>query len=187
MNGTQENLMFESAPNATVHIGTERPPREIPLTQGRVALVDEEDYAFLSQWNWYAIGQKNYPYVIRRSEGKTIHMHRLIMNTPRGFVVDHLDHNTLNNQKANLRNCTQAQNTQNMNLSKYQGVSWNKNEKKYTSKIGFNRKLIHLGYYTDPREAALAYNKAAIKYFGEEAKLNNIYAGVRKGVVPCDD
>jgi len=146
--------------------------KEIPLTQGLMALVDDDDFEYLSQWKWTARGKGKYYYAIRIVNKKAVLMHRLIMGTPSELVVDHLDHNGLNNQKNNLRNCTQSQNTQNMIRSRYQGVSWNKNEQKYTSKIGVRRKLFHLGYFDTPLDAAIAYNKAAIKHFGEGAKVN---------------
>jgi len=174
MNGIRENLMLEFAPNAIVPTGTKKLPKEIKLTCGESALVDEDDYDRLVKWKWCLGGWGKYLYAISCMKGKCISMHRFIMNTPKGLVVDHLDHNGLNNQKENLRNCTQAQNTQNMNRSKYRGVSWKKSEHKFVSKIGVNRKCIHLGYFSIPEEAARAYNVAALKYFGEGARLNKI-------------
>ena len=89
-------------------------PRRIPLTKGKFALVDAEDYYRLAKYNWCAskaVGNTSYATGYRG--GKTIKMHRLIMGAPDHLVVDHIDHNGLNNTKANLRLCTIAQNSQN--------------------------------------------------------------------------
>src|ERR1043165_2122866 len=88
--------------------------REIPLTQGYVALVDDCDYEWLSQWKWCAHVAKGgrTAYAFR---AKGIAMHRVIMNAPEGMDVDHRDHNGLNNTRANLRICTHAENQRNMN------------------------------------------------------------------------
>jgi len=88
--------------------------RKIKLTQGKYALVDDEDFEYLNQWNWYA-GENRSGFFAARGEfnGKNMNkilMHRVIMNCEKGKVVDHIDHNTLNNQKSNLRNCTTAEN-----------------------------------------------------------------------------
>jgi hypothetical protein len=169
--GSQKSMYVQNA-IAPTGIGTGF--REISLSQGKVAIVDADDYNLLSQWKWCLAGREKYKYAVRVENKKVIFMHRIIMKTPVGFVVDHLDHNGLNNQKVNLRNCTQSQNTQNMIRSKYQGVSWNIKEQKFTSKIGVKRKRFHLGYFDNPKDAAMAYNNAAIKYFGEGAKVNLI-------------
>ena len=149
--------------------------KEIKLTKGRVTLVDDEDYDYLVQWDWFAREYNDKYYAGRFKNKKMLYMHRLIMNTPDTIDVDHKDHNGLNNQRCNLRNCTRSQNM--MNVKKkygYKGVSWFKHNDKYTSQIMFNYKNIHLGYYKTSEEAALAYNKAAIKYFGKFAYLNII-------------
>ncbi len=170
MNGIQENLMFEFAQNAIVPTGTES--KEIPLTRGMYTTVDADDYNYLSQWKWNACKGRNTYYAVRMYGREMIMMHRVILNTPSEMGVDHLYHNGLNNQRGNVRNCTNSQNTQNMIRSQYQGVSWNKNEQKYTSKIGFQRKRFHLGYFHDPIDAAKAYDRAAKNLFGEFCKTN---------------
>lgn len=107
-------------------------------------------------------------------------MHRLILNAPNGVNIDHIDGNGLNNQKSNLRLCNQSQNEANScisarNSSGYKGVSFS--GKEYThnpwrSRIRVHRIIHELGFFPTPEIAAIAYNNAALKYFGEYAKLN---------------
>jgi hypothetical protein len=97
------------------------------------------------------------------------------MNTPPDLVVDHINHDRLDNRKCNLRNCTRSQNAQNMkDNGRYQGVHWNSDHKKYCSRIRVNIKRKHLGYFDTPEEAALCYNNAALKYYGEHARINKV-------------
>jgi len=154
--------------------------KEILLTQNKVALVDDEDYEYLNQWNWYALKNRNTYYAQRTKtiNGKecAIKMHRIIMNTPDDLEVDHIDHNGLNCQKYNMRNCTFEQNRKNRNhcgKSKYKGVSFTSYNKPF-SRIKVNGKLIHLGVFDSEINAAKAYNEAAKKYYGEYANLNII-------------
>lgn len=165
--------------------------REVELTQGQVALVDDEDYEWLSQWKWYVIKKtvkgKFYGFYAARtvrflkSNGKlvkrTIFMHREILETPDGFLTDHIDHNGLNNQRVNLRIALPFQNQGNrlgnrLSKSQYKGVSWHKEKHKWQSKIKTKVKIKHLGYFESEIDAALAYDKAAKEVFGEFAYLN---------------
>ncbi len=156
--------------------------KEISLTQGKVALVDDGDYEYLNQWKWFAHKYKNNKWYAERSEGwgvfeKKIRMHRIITNAPTGMEVDHKDNNGLNNQRQNLRVCTKSQNIANTNkiantTSKFKGVSWRSDSKKWKAQIEVNKKAINLGSYSDPEEAARVYDDAATKYYGEFAKLN---------------
>lgn len=155
------------------------PSKEIPLSQGKVTIVDEGDYAFLMQWKWHyhvtGYAQRNSP----RNGGKQhpIKMHRVIMECPSNMVVDHINHDKLDNRRCNLRICTQGQNNINSlgwsrRLGKYKGTSWNKICKKWGAYIQVNRIPIFLGYYNNDIDAAKAYDTAAIMYHGQFAKLN---------------
>jgi len=104
-------------------------------------------------------------------------MHRVIMRAPKGVMCDHRNHNGLDNRKSNLRLCTSAQNQYNKKpkkdcASKYKGVVRRKDCKKWRAKIGFKGKRIHLGYFDDEMDAAMAYDDKAIELFGEFAYLN---------------
>jgi hypothetical protein len=159
--------------------------KEIQLTQGKVAIVDDDMYDYLMQWKWFASKQKNDKFYVGRSipvsknKQTIIYMHRFIMKPNKGMVIDHLDGNPLNNQKNNLRICTNAENTRNSkininNKSGYKGVSYQENRNNYRAQIEFNNKKINIGDFIDPIDAAKAYNAAAVKYHGEFANLNKI-------------
>ena len=105
-----------------------------------------------------------------------LRLHRFIMNAPKGKVVDHINHNKLDNRKCNLRVCTQSQNTMNSSLrsdnsSGYTGVYWYKSRSKWLVRITVNGKCINLGYYDDLEEAVKVRKEAEIKYFGEYRRL----------------
>lgn len=157
--------------------------KEIMLTRGKVALVDDKDYEYLNQWRWeYFINKRtNQEYAIRRIYNNdirtTIWMHREIMQTSKEFEVDHRDGNGLNNQKDNLRNCTHHQNRMNNklqtnNTSGYTGVYWSEHHQKWFACIKLNGKKIGAGYYSIKEEAAIARDKLAKQYFGDFARLN---------------
>jgi hypothetical protein len=158
--------------------------KEIILTQGKVAIVDNEDYDYLNQFKWYASNKNGKFYVQKKitvSKNKTtcISMHRFIMKPNKGMVIDHLDGNPLNNKKNNLRICTHAENMRNSkirinNKSGYKGVSYQENSNNYRASIRFNNIKINIGDFIDPIDAAKAYNAAALKYHGEFAHLNKI-------------
>jgi AP2 domain/HNH endonuclease len=151
---------------------------QIELTQGQVAVVDEMDFPSLSQWKWFAKWNKitrSY-YAYRKEDGKLISMARQIMKAEKGEVVDHKDHDTLNNRRCNLRRCTKAQNSWNQrvrrnNTSGFKGVCWNKNSKKWLSYITVNRRMIYVGGFNTPQEAGKAYAEAAAYYYGEFSGL----------------
>lgn len=156
--------------------------RTIPLTKEKVALVDDADYDWLSQWEWSALQGHKTCYAVRMSsngDGKqeTISMHREILKPPQGFQTDHKDRNGLNNCRSNLRIATRSQNLANRGkrrktTSKFKGISWKEGHQKWVAQITANGKHIHLGYFDLEESAADAYDAAALKYFGEFALTN---------------
>lgn len=148
--------------------------------EGKFALVDDEDFPFLSRFVWVLAKSNKYKYYVRSFvEGKYVFMHRLLANPPSTLKVDHIDGNTLNNTKENLRVCSQQQNcmnrvTQLSCSSKYKGVYWQKSTSKWVAQIGFNKKRITVGLFTLEKDAAIAYNSKAIELLGEFANLNII-------------
>jgi len=157
--------------------------KKVKLTQRKVALVDDEDFKELNKVNWYALHDQNNWYAIRfirRADGSRTaeFMHRRILNVPARTITDHRNGNGLDNRKENLRICTVSQNQQNRHrifgTSQYQGVNWYKDRRKWIARIMINRKAIHIGYFVSEGLAAIAYNIAALRYFGVDAKLNDV-------------
>jgi len=150
--------------------------REIALTKGFVALVDEADYDWLSQWKWCFSGRRSGGgYAMRRAgpraAGRTIYMHRLIMGEPEVAQVDHINGDRLDNRRSNLRVCSRAENRRNTsktarNSSGFVGVLRRRNA--WIAVIA--RK--HVGTFACPIEAARAYDAAARLRYGEFARLN---------------
>jgi hypothetical protein len=141
--------------------------KRIPLSQGRFALVDDEDYDWLMTWRWYANKDYNTFYATAsRSEcegGNLIYMHRLLLCHPMGLVIDHLDHDGLNNQRSNLRAVTHRENLSNLRTkgtSEYVGVSWSNAKSKWVSQIRIQGRKTFLGYFDIEADAASAYTNA---------------------------
>jgi hypothetical protein len=157
--------------------------KQIPLTQGKFAIVDDEDYDFLIQWKWH-LSNRGYARRNNYVEGvivnpKSILMHRVILGDPIGFQVDHINGDKLDNRKSNLRVCTTGENARNRGKNKngtsgYKGVHFYKAYRKWQSHIMHERKMVWLGYFDTAEKAALAYNEAATKLHGEFAHLNKI-------------
>jgi hypothetical protein len=144
--------------------------KRIKLTQGKFALVDGEDYDWLMTWKWYAHNHGHTFYAVARSGEFKISMHRLLMLYPRAtYVVDHIDHNGLNNQKSNIRVVTQRGNLWNLKrggTSRYKGVCWDKRSRKWLAQIVISNRKKGLGYFKVEEDAAYAYLRA-IKKLGD--------------------
>jgi hypothetical protein len=153
------------------------PYRRIPLTQGKFARVDPEDYAELARHKWCAAKQGHSWYAVRSEAGRQLRMHRVILDAPPNLVVDHIDHDGLNDTKRNLRPCTKTQNAHNQRpqqgrSSRYKGVCWCKRERKWYSRIHDQGRQRSLGLFRSERAAARARDAAAIALHGEYAFLN---------------
>lgn len=164
--------------------------KKIKLTQGRFALVDDEDFEWLNQWKWSFSGHKGrkHGYAVRRiypngryQKGIVMLMHRFIMDPPANMEVDHVDRNTTNCQRHNLRICSRFENMRNTskreNRSGFRGVYWYQSPKSWGARIVMNKKHIFLGLFENKEDAARSYDEAAKKYHKEFARLN----------FPCDN
>lgn len=161
--------------------------REIQLTRGFVALVDDEDYDYLMQWKWHATSTDRGGYAARqerpipRQNQKPVRMHVDLMKPPIGMVVDHINGVRWDNRKENLRICTPYQNSLNkvaqVHKSKssiFRGVTWDKASQKWMAQISIKMKRRQIGRYESEVEAALAYNEVCVAAFGEFANPNEI-------------
>lgn len=156
----------------------------IPLTRGKFAMVDDEDYQWLSAYKWFAYpgGRTWYAAKIKVGTKIQIAMHQMLLFG--GDQIDHWDHNGLNNMKANLRFADQCTNSRNMRKalrptsSRFKGVSWHRARNKWSVRIttmpgaGSGPRRPWVGHFDDQLEAARAYDEAAREYFGAFAHVN---------------
>lgn len=156
--------------------------KEIPLTQGLVALVDEADYERVSAHKWFAKENRSSFYATmthRIPDGRTlsVYMHRFLLQAPPGYVVDHIDGNGLNNTRANIRVANHSQNASKMKKTKvgksgFKGVRAEPSGR-FVATICKQYKARHIGTFDTAEEAARAYDRAAVELFGiENCALN---------------
>jgi hypothetical protein len=167
--------------------------KQIRLGKNKFSLVDDEDYERLNQHKWYAHKENKMSYYAVRQTSRAlgakrfqIRMHREVLGIGQSDkrICDHINGDTLDNRRCNLRLATFAQNMFNtakrtrIATSKYKGVSWSiqtcNGNGKWRAQIRYNKRFIHVGMFVNEIEAAKAYDKAAKKYFGEFARLNNV-------------
>jgi len=146
----------------------------IPLTKGKYAKVDDEDYEYLNQWKWHYSTGHAYR---KDSNNQTVAMHHLVLPRNRGLVVDHINGEGTDNQKSNLRLVTNQQNSFNSQKkpgnNKYKGVCTKAHyQNKYFASISKNRKQYFIGYFENEHHAALAYDLWADYFHGQYARTN---------------
>lgn len=156
-------------------------PREIRLTRGMVAIVDDDDYQELARFKWQAVNVSGRKWYACRSiwrDGKSsrIYMHRQITGAGAGDEVDHVDGDGLNNRTCNLRLATRSQNCANRATRKpglkFKGVYPAKRDGFWRAYIAHEGKQISLGWHDSQEKAARAYDQAALRFYGAYARLN---------------
>lgn len=156
--------------------------KKIPLSiqgknRGSFAIVDDADFVTLSRFRWAKNGKRKYAMKMDMKSHKMVSMHRQIMNPQNKMQVDHINGNGLDNRRSNLRLCTHSQNLYNhggrkVTESGFKGVS--RMRDRWVARFTIERKLVRVGIFDTPIEAAIAYNKMVKKYHGEFAWLNPI-------------
>lgn len=152
--------------------------REIQLTRGLVALVDDSEYERVIRHRWYAQwhpGTRSYR--ARMSGRPRVFMHRYVLELTQPYVVDHRNHNTLDNRRQNLRPCSAAENNRNRRkrdglTSRYKGVYYERDRARWKAHIDIDGRTKTLGRFTSEEDAARAYDAMARQLFGEFAYLN---------------
>lgn len=157
--------------------------KEIKLTKGKVAIVDDDTFEKYGKYKWHCVGGR---YAARSVGGaknkRMVYLHRLIADAPSDKVVDHINGDPMDNRRSNLRVCTQSGNVKNQrvrndNTSGYKGVSYAKqvsNKRPWEAKINKDGKTYHIDYFDNPHDAARMYNFWAVDMFGEFANLNTV-------------
>lgn len=165
-------------PNTSRTIGPKPPEVRgavwVPLTQGKFTLIDESDMGVLGARKWHAIKNKNRFYAVS-SKPKFTQLHRAILDAKRGELVNHINGDGLDNRRSNIRVCTAGGNAHNQklhsnNTSGFKGVQFSKSKQRWFSIIA--QKIC--GYFRNPVDAALAYDRAAIEMFGDFAMTNKM-------------
>lgn len=152
--------------------------KEIPLTQGFVALVDDDDYEGLSKVKWTAYRSRHTVYAVRSKKCKLVYLHRHILQAGPGIQVGHVNGDGLNNTRSNLILTTVAGNAwgfqtpRKRKTSRFRGVSWNKRKKKWRAELRVDGKSFFLGLFEVEEDAARARDAASRKYYGDVACLN---------------
>jgi hypothetical protein len=155
--------------------------KAIMLTKGAYAIVDEEDYQRLSQYNWCLAARSHTDYAANYTNNCCRLLHREVLKLSKGEpMVDHINHNGLDNRKCNLRLCTRNENAYNSlkkgknTSSKYKGVCFDKNRDKWTASICKDKVRLNIGRFDTEIEAAKSYNEKAVELHGEFSYINII-------------
>jgi hypothetical protein len=148
--------------------------KTILLTQGKQALVDDDDFEKVNKYNWCLSKYNHASYALRHDGKKRMLMHRLIMDCPEGKDIDHINGNGLDNRKCNLRICSRSENMMNSglyetNTSGFRGVHWDKQQMKWRARIHKDGKKINLGRFDSKEEAARVRDAKVKELFGDFA------------------
>jgi len=154
-----------------------------PSHPNKFTLVDDKDYVVLNKYKWTASRQRPtgtfYALrgIYRDNKWTTLSMHLMILGNVEGKEIDHRDRDGLNNQRHNLRHCTNTENQRNRvapinNSSGYKGIGWSKRDNRWRARLAYNGKDIYIGQFKCLIKAVEAYDKAVVKYHGEFAQLN---------------
>ena len=157
--------------------------KRIPLTRSQFALVDDADFDWLMQWKWHAMWEPcTQQFRVSRNQWskkkqQSIYLHRQIMGFPRDRYIDHINGNALDNRRSNLRICIAVENQRNQkrsfkNSSGFKGKGVDRHQGKWRARITVDYRDQYLGSFSSPIDAALTYDKAALEFFGQFARLN---------------
>lgn len=152
----------------------------IPLTRGKFAVVDDSDFEEINQWKWCFVPSREGTGYAFRSKGKggtweSFLMHRVIMKPPKSMMIDHINHDGIDNRRENLRIVTNSQNQSNVglistNTTGFRGVRFHKNG--WEASLKFNTTFIYLGRFKSAEDAARAYDSKILELHGELAFTN---------------
>lgn len=153
----------------------------IPVSGGSNALVSAQDWPDVKKSSWcFGAGKPNQRYIQARRNRKAVYLHRLFFDSKTKFMVDHINGDTRDNRRENLRLCSQAQNNYNSIIrkgrSKFKGVTMTR-DGTWNARIKINGRYRSLGCFRDERDAAKAYDRAAIEYYGEFSRTNSHILG----------
>ena len=161
--------------------------KEIEVTGGYVAIVDDEDYEKISKYPWFKlVSSSSTVYARTNVRGKTVLMHRMILDAPPDKVVGHGNFDGLDNRRSNLELCTNAVNAARARkhlhrkkrrgaTSQYLGVSWDTRHKKWVAQVQVRGHKRALGYFAVEEDAARAYDKAVTEAYGDGAWTNFLH------------